>query len=137
MAASKAPKQRAPRPHLPFAEKRRVVELTMREGASIRAIAHEHGISRNSLRRWQMLYLAGKLTGQQTSRARVGASSATFLPVTIAPTARLPRSAAALTTDASGANVVQLVLASGAVLRIETGVLDADLICALVAQLQR
>ena len=34
-------------------------------------------------------------------------------------------------------SVVQLVLACGATLRIETGALDAALVCALVAELQQ
>jgi hypothetical protein len=34
-------------------------------------------------------------------------------------------------------SVVQLVLASGASMRIESGALDATLVCALVAELRR
>lgn len=135
MFTSKTSYQRAPRRRLPLSEKRRIVELTLREGASIRAIAHEHGISRNSLRRWQMLYRSGKLGARPVSRARAGRSSATFLPVTIAPA--VPRSARAVARDASAANVVQVMFASGATLRIETAALDAELICALAAELQR
>jgi hypothetical protein len=39
MAAAKAPKQSAPRRRWPAAEMRRIVELTLRAGASIGAIA--------------------------------------------------------------------------------------------------
>jgi hypothetical protein len=35
MAAAKAAKQRAPRRHWPLAEKRRIVELTLRAGVSV------------------------------------------------------------------------------------------------------
>jgi transposase-like protein len=49
MAATPAPKQRAPRRSWPSAEKRRIVELTLREGASLLAIAREHGVHPNSL----------------------------------------------------------------------------------------
>ena len=137
MAASHASNQRTPRRRLPLSERRRIVELTLREGASIRAIAREHGVNRNSLYQWRALYRAGKLTAQSPSRARACASSATFLPVTIAPAVRPTRSSALYGPGACGNSVVQLMLGSGATLRIETGALDAGLICALVAELRR
>ena len=56
MAATKAPKERTPRRHLPPAEKRRIVELTLGEGASALAIAREHGVHPNSLHQWKTLY---------------------------------------------------------------------------------
>jgi transposase-like protein len=45
---------RVPRPHAshrrwPLAEKRRLVELTLRPGASARAVADEHGVHQNTL----------------------------------------------------------------------------------------
>ena len=43
MAAAKAPKPRAPRRRWPFAEKRRIVGLTLRAGVSIRAIRARAG----------------------------------------------------------------------------------------------
>ncbi len=136
MAASKVSKQRSPRPRFPLSEKCRIVELTLRKGASIRAIAQEQGVSRNSLRRWQALYRAGKLAAQ--SRSRIGGTpSATFLPVTIAPAAAVLQSVRSNAAHAAGTTVVQLMLASGTVLRIETGVLSSDLIRALLAELLR
>lgn len=135
MAASNAPNQRSPRRRLPFAEKRRIVELTLREGASVRAIAREQGVNRNSLYQWQALYRAGKLTAEPTPRTRTVASSATFLPVTIAPVADTRRRVA--DSGVRGCSIVQLMLASGATLQIETSALDAGLICALVAELRR
>ncbi len=130
MAASKAPNMRAPRRRVPLSEKRRIVELTLREGASVRAIAREHGLNRNSLYQWQALYRAGKL-GEQSAQRGVATSATTFLPVKLAPEVHVPNP-----LDRS-VNVVQVMLASGATLRIETGALDAELICALVVQLQR
>jgi transposase-like protein len=56
MAATKAPTQRAPRRHWPPAEKRRIVELTLRAGVSVRAIAREHGVHPTSLHHWTALY---------------------------------------------------------------------------------
>ena len=134
MAGSTSPNQRAPRRRLPLSEKRRIVELTLREGASVRAIAREHGVNRNSLYQWQALYRVGKL-GEQPARRGVATSSATFLPVMLAPAVRAPRPTPG--AQAGDLNIVQLMLASGATLRIESGALDVELICALVAQLQR
>ncbi|HEY9084924.1 MAG TPA: transposase [Candidatus Tyrphobacter sp.] len=64
MPGSKAPKQRAPRRRWPIAEKRRIVELTLRDGASIRAVAREQGVHPTSLCHWKVLYRAGKLNAQ-------------------------------------------------------------------------
>lgn len=129
MPRSNAPKQRAPRRCWPLAEKRRIVELTLREGASIRAIAREHGVNPTSLCHWRSRYRAGDLVSRPVSR---GAASVAFLPVTIEAGVRPP-------IDRAGhdASVVQIMLASGASVRIETGVLDARIICALIGQLQR
>ena len=139
MAAAKSPTQRAPRRHLPPAEKRRIVELTLVEGASVVAIAHEHGVHPNSLGQWKALYHAGKLDApvKPTARGAGPAASATFVPVSVVPEMRMPQPA--MRSDAAiGRNgILQLVLASGATLRIETSALDAALVCALVAELQR
>lgn len=134
MAVSKAPDQRGSRRRLPLSEKRRIVELTLREGASVRAIAREHGVNRNSLYQWQALYRAGKLGAQPAPCVRAVASSATFLPVSIAPAVRPRRGS---DSDARGYSVVELMLASGATLRIETDALDAGLICTLLAEARR
>jgi transposase-like protein len=135
MAGSKASNQRALRRRLPLSEKRRIVELTLRDGASLRSVAREQGVNRNSLYQWQALYRAGKLSAEPATRARAAAPSATFLPVTIAAARRAPQVARRMSSSAS--SIVQLMLASGATLRIETGPLDAGLICALVAELRR
>ena len=134
MEVSKAPHRRSAR-RVALVEKRRLVELTLCAGASVLAIAREHGVSRNSLYQWQALYRAEKLNAEPPSRARSTASSATFLPVTIAATGRVSHSCAEAASRAL--SVVQLTLASGAMLRIESDALDAGLLCALVAALQR
>ncbi|HUY11939.1 MAG TPA: transposase [Candidatus Baltobacteraceae bacterium] len=120
---------------MPLAEKRRLVELASRAGASILAVAHEHGVSRTSLYQWRALYRAGKLNGESTPRTHSDAPSATFLPVTITAVGHAPRSCAE--SPSSAVSVVHLTLVSGVTLRIETGALDAGLLCALVAALQR
>jgi transposase-like protein len=139
MAATPAPKQRAPRRNWPAAEKRRIVELTLRAGASLGAIAREHGVHPNSLGQWKALYRAGKLDApvKPTTRVAGRAASATFVPVSVVPEVRRPQPATRSDAAAVRGGIVQLVLASGATLRIETAALDAALVCALVAELQR
>jgi transposase-like protein len=134
MSGSKASNQRGSRRRLPLSEKRRLVELTLHDGASIHSVAREQGVNRNSLYQWQALYRAGKLNAERAPRTRAVAPRATFLPVTIAAAGR-PLQAPG--TQSSASSIVQLMLASGATLRIETGTLDAGLICALVAELRQ
>jgi transposase-like protein len=131
-----AAKQNAPRRHRSPAEKRRIVELTLRAGASLRAIAREHGLHPNSLRKWTLLYRAGKLDAP-APRAQALAPSATFVPVRLVPTARKPPPPMRPDTGACGSGVVQIAFTSGATLRIETGAVDAALVCAIVAELRR
>lgn len=136
MAASKAPKQRLPYRRVPVAEKRRIVELTLREGASISAIARDYGINRHSVYQWQALYRAGKLDLLQVSAPRADTSGA-FVPVTIAPAVARSRPTGSVRADAGAMNVVELRVSSGAVLRIETGALSSELIRALITELRR
>jgi transposase-like protein len=131
-----AAKQNVPRRHRSPAEKRRIVELTLRAGASLRAIAREHGLHPNSLRKWTVLYRAGKLD-EPAPRAQALAPSATFVPVRLVPTARKPPPPMRPDTGACGSGVLQIAFTSGATLRIETGAVDAVLVCALVAELRR
>ncbi len=127
MAAAKEPRRR----HL-LSEKRRIVELVLREGASIDAIAREQGVHPNSLRQWKTLYRVGKLSAVSASAPRTaGATSSTLVPVTIAPVARVTRDLA------DTPSIVQITLSCGSTLRIETDTLDSGLVCALVAQLQQ
>jgi transposase len=140
MAAAKAAKERGPRRRWPAAEKRRIVELTLRAGASVGEIAREHGVHPTSLSHWKKLYRAGKLDAQDQSTPRVAAAppaSATFVPVSLIRAVRRPQPPARPDAGACGRSVVQLVLTSGATLRIETGALDAALVCALVVALRR
>jgi transposase len=139
MAATQSLKQRAPRRSWPLAEKRRIVELTLRVGTSVPAIAREHGVRPNSLHRWRALYRIGKLDAPVPPAPRIAgaATSAMFVPVSLVSELRTPQPAARPDAAAGRIGIVQLVLASGATLRIETGALDASLLCALVAELRR
>ena len=139
MSATPDRKQRARRRHLPAAEKQRLVQLTLREGASVRAIAREHGVQPKSLGRWRSLYHAGKLHASVKRASRVAgpAASATFFPVSVVAEVRRPGPARRADAAADRSGIVQLAFGSGATLRIETAALDAALVCALVAELKR
>jgi transposase-like protein len=139
MAASEGSKPRTARRHLPPAEKRRIVELTLRAGASVPAIAREHGVHPNSVHQWRTLYRSGALDApvNPTPRVAGSAASATFVPVSLVSEVRSPQPAAHSNPTRCCSGILQLVLASGDTLRIEIGALDAALVCALVAELRR
>jgi transposase len=50
-----------PRQRRSIAEKRRIVEETLVEGASVARVARGHGINANQVFGWRRLYLAGRL----------------------------------------------------------------------------
>lgn len=133
MSAVTSPKACEARRRWPLSEKRRIVELTLREGASIRAIAREHSVHPTSLCHWRARYRAGKLEAQPAQRTRAAASSAMLLPVTLVPAT----GSAQPPFDSHARAVIEFTLSSGHMLRIEMGMLDAGFVCALVAQLQR
>ena len=139
MAAARASKPRAPRRHWSPAEKRRIVELSLRAGSSAGAIAREHGVHPNSLCLWKSLYRAGKLEPQAAPqpRVRVSATSPTFLPVALISAVRRPQPASRADANASGRVALQLELNSGVTVRIETDALDAAFVCTLLAELRR
>src|ERR1019366_2467162 len=112
MAAAKALQQHAPRRQWPLAEKRRIVELTLRAGVPVRAIAREQGVHRTSLSHWRTLYRAGKLGVQSMPRVRDSMASATFVPVSIVPAERGPQPVARPDTGECGSGVVHLMFAS-------------------------
>ncbi len=140
MTASKAAEHRAARRQWSLVEKRRIVELTLGAGISTRAVALEHGVHPTSLSHWKALYRAGKLDEQrmkQIKRVRPATATATFLPVNIAPDVRASQRSTPPQVAHERASVVQLMLASGATLRLETDRVDAALVYALVAELRR
>jgi transposase len=51
----------APRQRRSVAEKRRIVEETLVEGASVARVARAHGINANQVFGWRRLYRAGRL----------------------------------------------------------------------------
>jgi transposase-like protein len=134
MARAETLPQRKSRPRRSPAEKRRIVELALREGASFRSVASAHGVSRQSLRNWMALYRAGTLEAPTPQRRRPS-SGATFLPVTIAASTQLPQPKRH--RGQWNPSVVNITLASGGSLQIESELLDVGVLCALIAQLQR
>jgi transposase-like protein len=113
-----------------LAEKRRIVELTLRVGASVSKIANVHGVHPTSLSHRRTLYRSGKLGGKSSGRElRAAAASVALLPVTVSEECgEFARS--------SASSVVHLTLAPGASLRLETPQLDSALIRALLAELR-
>jgi transposase-like protein len=124
-------------------EKRRIVELTLREGASITEIALAHGVPPTSLSYWRSLHRSGKLTDESPQKpARVSATSAKFLPVTITaeqehntPSQRAT-APSIVNMQARERSSVYLSLPSGATIRIETSAIDVALVRALLAELR-
>ncbi len=51
------------RHHRSVAEKRRIVEETLAEGASVARVARAHGVNANQVFQWRRLYRAGRLGG--------------------------------------------------------------------------
>ncbi len=137
MVASEAAHERPPR-RWPLSEKRRIVELTLREGASVSAIARAHGVHTTSLSHWRTLYAAGKLVAGAPRAVRERhRSDATLVPVTIAPAHSVAERATVRSAPPHRVAVVQLTFSCGTAMRIESAVLDMTMVCALVAQVQR
>lgn len=69
------------------AEKRRIVELTLAEGASVARVARANGVNANQVFQWRRLYRGGRLGG--------AASAIKLLPVTVeaSPSASLAMAA--------------------------------------------
>jgi transposase len=63
------------RRHRSVAEKRRIVEETLAEGASVARVARAHGVNANQVFQWRRLYHAGRLGGSPVTLK--------LLPVTV------------------------------------------------------
>ncbi len=61
-------KSAAKRQHRTVAEKRRIVEETLVEGASVARIARAHGVNANQVFYWRTLYRKGRLDRQSKER---------------------------------------------------------------------
>jgi transposase len=116
--AAKSTKRR----HNP-AFKHKLVELTRQVGASVAAIALEHGINANLLFKWRRLQLGGPSLDKSTPQA-------ILLPVTMAPLSPVGRlcnpqpAVVANTTRASTIGVIEIEV-GGARVRLH-GSVDQD-----------
>ncbi len=54
-----------------IAEKRRIVELAVKPGASIARVAREHGVNANMVHYWRKLYRQGRLGGNKANSVRL------------------------------------------------------------------
>jgi len=102
-------------------EKRRIVEETLVEGASVALIARAHGVNANLVFNWRRQYQAGRL----------GSGRAKLLPVRV--TAESTTSSSTSSLPGSGARFIQLRYAQ---VRTE-GSADAGVLRVLLECLQR
>ena len=79
-------------------EKRRIVEETFSEGASVALVARAHGVNANLVFNWRKLYQAGRLSG---GRAKL-------LPVKVTPEAALTTSSGSSRSCSPGTIHIQL-----------------------------
>jgi len=82
----------------PLEEKRRIVEETLAEGASVARIAGAHGVNANLVFNWRRLYEAGRL----------GDNRAKLLPVKVTPESLLTTSCGASLPSSPGTIQIQL-----------------------------
>ena len=65
-----------------IAEKRRIVEETLVEGASVARVARTHGINANQVFGWRRLYLAGRLGERKPAMKLLPVRVSESLPAT-------------------------------------------------------
>src|SRR5438094_8551839 len=75
------------RQYRPIEEKRRIVEATLAEGASVARVARAHGVNANQVFGWRRLYLAGRL-GEQRINQVTDERNRISLPGNVHPMAR-------------------------------------------------
>lgn len=69
-----------------IAEKRRIVEETLAEGASVARIARAHGVNANQLFGWRRLYLSGRLGEQKPTMKLLPVRVSASMPPVLTPT---------------------------------------------------
>ena len=68
-----------------IAEKRRIVEETLTEGASVARIARAHGVNANQVFGWRRLYLSGRLGEQKPTMKLLPVRVSESLPPVTTP----------------------------------------------------
>jgi len=114
------PPVRPRKQHRSIAEKRRMVEETLAEGASVARVARANGVNANQLFHWRKLYRAGRLGP--------GAKAVKLLPVTIAAAPEAALTSTSETSSASGGATGTIHIKIGAAqIRVE-GTVDEALL---------
>ena len=118
-----------------IAEKRNIVEQTMLPGASIAAVARQHGVNANLVHYWRNLYRRGRLGEKRPENIRllpVSVSEPVVSPV-IAGEGKGCSASANMPATAGGAIYIEFPKIH---LRIESGA-DAALLQIVLESLQR
>ena len=99
-----------------IAEKRRIVEETLVEGASVARVARAHGINANQVFAWRRQYQRGQLMEDSGTRAQ----EAVIVPVQVAELPQVQASPRTLepSPQASAAPRIEIELAHGPRLKI-------------------
>lgn len=92
---------RPKRRYLALEQKRRIVEETFAEGASVAQIARAHGVNANLVFNWRRLYEAGQLCGRGENK---------LLPVRVATEDTRPSTASDCTPISSSAGTIYIRL---------------------------
>jgi transposase len=125
----------AQRQHRSIAEKRRIVEETLIEGASVARIARAHGVNANQVFGWRRLYLSGRLGEQKPTVKLLSVRvSESLPPVTTHASGEVSTSIEAAKPK-SVAGTIHIKLHQAQV-RIE-GAADAELVRVLLECLRR
>ena len=127
MSSSLSPASNTPKRSWSIAQKRRVVELTLHQGVSVRSIAKQYAIHPPMLSTWRKLYRNGKLVDNASEETSI---LETFLPVHM--TDSQPSS-----STSSNRICAQIDLPCGASLRLEADTLDLQAIAMLFASVRK
>jgi transposase len=116
------------------AEKRRIVELTLRPGASVAKVAQAEGVNSHQVFDWRRAYLKGKLEPKDRK-------SAALLPVVLSPAEESTIAVDAAVTEsikpmaAMPAGAIHIEMSGRVKIRVESGV-DAALLRAVLESLR-
>ena len=88
VAAKNKSASAAQRQRRSMAEKRRIVEETLTEGASVARIARAHGVNANQVFGWRRLYLSGRLGEQKPTMKLLPVRVSESLPPVTTPATR-------------------------------------------------
>jgi len=118
-----------------IAEKRRIVEETLAQGASVARIARAHGVNANQVFGWRRLYLSGRLGQQKATMKLLPVRVGENLPPTPSDTAGAGSTSIEVANPKPKAGMIHIELRQ-AQIRIEGGA-DAALVRLLLEYLTR